>query len=43
MNRDCVAGASEQVNGLVKEAIGKMSGGAQTQAKGAAMKNAGKA
>ncbi len=43
MDKDRVAGAAKQVKGSVKEAIGKVTGDAKTQAEGAADKTAGKA
>jgi uncharacterized protein YjbJ (UPF0337 family) len=43
MDKDRIAGAAKQVKGSIKEAIGKVSGDAKTQAEGAAEKAAGKA
>ena len=42
MDKDRVAGAAHQVNGAVKETVGKVTGDAKTQAEGAAEKTAGK-
>jgi len=41
MDKDRVAGAAHQVKGAVKEAVGKVTGDAKTQAEGAAEKAAG--
>ena len=43
MDKDRIAGAAKQVKGSVKEAIGKITGNAKTQAEGAAEKVLGKA
>ena len=42
MDKDRLAGAAEQAKGSLKEAIGKVTGDAKTQAEGAAEKAAGK-
>jgi uncharacterized protein YjbJ (UPF0337 family) len=42
MDRDRVAGATKQMKGSVKEAIGKITGDTKTQAEGRAEKTAGK-
>lgn len=42
MDKDRVEGAAKQVKGSVKEAIGKVTGDAKTQAEGTADKAAGK-
>ena len=42
MDKDRVEGAAHQVKGAVKEAVGKVTGDAKTQAEGASEKAAGK-
>ena len=42
MDKDRVEGAAHQAKGAVKEAIGKVTGDAKTEAEGAAEKAAGK-
>jgi uncharacterized protein YjbJ (UPF0337 family) len=42
MDKDRIDGAAKQVKGTIKEAIGKLTGDAKTQAEGAAEKTAGK-
>ena len=42
MDKDRIAGAAKQAKGSVKEAIGKVTGDAKTQAEGAADKTEGK-
>jgi len=42
MDKDRIAGAAKQVKGSVKEAIGKITGDAATQAEGVAEKTEGK-
>ena len=42
MDKDRIAGAAHQVKGAVKEAVGKVTGDAKTQAEGAAEKAAGR-
>ncbi len=42
MDDDRVKGAAKQVEGSIKEAIGKITGDTKTQAEGAAEKTAGK-
>jgi len=42
MDKDRVEGAARQIKGAVKEAVGKVTGDAKTQAEGAAEKVAGK-
>jgi uncharacterized protein YjbJ (UPF0337 family) len=42
MDKDRVAGVAHQAKGAVKEAVGKVTGDAKTQAEGAAEKAAGK-
>jgi uncharacterized protein YjbJ (UPF0337 family) len=42
MDTDRVKGVAHQVKGAIKEAIGKVTGDAKTEAEGAAEKNAGK-
>jgi uncharacterized protein YjbJ (UPF0337 family) len=43
MDKDRIEGTAHQAKGAVKEAIGKVTGDAKTQAEGAAEKAAGKA
>ncbi len=43
VNKDRAAGTAKQVKGLIKEAIGKVTGDTRTQAEGAADKAAGTA
>src|SRR3954466_5714770 len=43
MDKDRIEGVGKQAKGAVKEAFGKMTGDAKTQAEGAAEKTAGKA
>jgi uncharacterized protein YjbJ (UPF0337 family) len=42
MDKDLIAGVAHQIKGGVKEIVGKATGGAKTQAEGAAEKAAGK-
>ena len=42
MDKDRIAGAAKQAKGSVKEAVGKVTGDAKTQAEGAADKTEGK-
>ena len=42
MDKDRVEGAAHRVKGVIKEAVGKVTGDAKTQAEGAAEKAAGK-
>ena len=42
MDQDRVVGAAHQAKGAVKEAVGKVTGDAKTQAEGAAEKTAGR-
>jgi len=42
MDKDLIAGVAHQIKGGVKEIVGKATGGAKTQAEGAAEKTAGK-
>ncbi len=42
MDSDRIEGAAHQAKGAVKEAVGKVTGDAKTEAEGAAEKNAGK-
>jgi uncharacterized protein YjbJ (UPF0337 family) len=42
MDKDRIEGAGRQAKGSVKEAVGKITGDAETQAEGAAEKAAGK-
>ena len=42
MDKDRIAGGAHQINGTVKETVGKVRGDAKTQAEGAAEKAAGK-
>ena len=43
MDKDRIAGATQQVEGSIKEAIGKVTGDAELQAEGATDRAAGKA
>lgn len=42
MDKDRVEGIGKQVSGSIKEAVGKVTGDAKTQAEGSTEKNAGK-
>ena len=42
MDKDRITGIAHRVKGTVKEAVGKVTGDAKTQAEGAAEKTAGK-
>ncbi len=42
MDSDRIEGAAHQAKGAIKEAVGKVTGDAKTEAEGAAEKNAGK-
>lgn len=42
MDRDRIEGAAHQAKGAVKEAVGKLTGDAKTEAEGSAEKTAGK-